>query len=121
MLIINGPRITDTSSGDTGQPLGQLEDPDGNIILVFALDPVTLAGVMQMAIGRIPLPPELLGGGALAVSAFDQHGQPTAYAYNPSPDERDKAEVALYQAKLGEWNTRAAAIRAAIELMVQKK
>jgi hypothetical protein len=116
MIIINGPRTTDTATSD-GKPLGQLEDPEGNIILVFSLDPLALAGVLQRAIGKLPSPPNLSGGGALQVESFDEHGQPKSFVYNPSPDERDKNEVALYQVKLAEWNLRAAAVRAVIEAM----
>lgn len=93
------------------RPLGQLEDPEGNIISIYSRDPYTIACAVQRAIGYVPIPPTLHGGGMLRIANTDKNGQSEFYFYALSPDDRDKDRVALYKAKLLKWNTRAAAIR----------
>jgi len=122
--MANEPQMPVIISGThTGEPIGELEGPDGQIISVWSTNPVDLAYAMTQAIGPIPSPPSLgLGGQVDQIYPTDPFSStPPQIIYDPAGDVINQQLMEGFKAQVSAWNTRAQAIQAAIQTIIQSQ
>jgi len=95
----SGPVII--SGVHTGEPIGHLTGPQGEIISVWSTSPGDLLDAMTQAIGPVPSMPGLgLGGNVEIITPLDPYSKdPPQVIYNPSGDVINQEIAEMFKAQ----------------------